>query len=364
MDFFKRETMTEPGTEISIQPQVDSFWSELRQTGFFSPRLIERVWVAARCIQLNAQQIASMPLRYEGPFEPAWVSSPDPIWYPNGLSEAMHAAVRSYYGWGDAFLLITSRYATGFPATWTVLDPAEVNVQMVEGRKRYRMGSANDFLPLNDVVQISRDPGGGLRGTSAIRSYSAQAWSQIGAGTSSQNIQGGGTVPPVALRPKKKVTKDQAEAMQAQWVTARQRYGGGVPAVLSVQDFDDPFVLNINPKDLALLELAEYDARILASAFGVPSFMLNLPMTGALIYQNPAMLGEFWWRFELRPAAKRFADAFTANMLPRGNSVTFDASDTFQPLAEDAGVSDSQTAPVSGGENVTPLRPAQTGANA
>src|SRR5678816_972007 len=138
-DWFKREAMTESGTEISIQPQIDQFWSELRQTGFFSPRLIERVWVAARCIQLNAQQIASMPLRYEGPFEPAWVSNPDPVWYPNGLSDAIFAAVRSYYGWGDAFLLVTWRYATGFPGGWTVLDPSNVHVEMEDGRKRYRI---------------------------------------------------------------------------------------------------------------------------------------------------------------------------------------------------------------------------------
>jgi hypothetical protein len=135
-----------------------------------------------------------------------------------------------------------------------------------------------------------------------------------------------------------------------------------VPAILSVQDFDEPFVLNINPRDLALLELAEYDARILASAFGVPSFILNLAMSGSLVYQNPAALGEFWWRFELRPLAKRMADALTANMLPRGNAVHFDASDTFSPTIDttDDGVT-TESATVDASPNVTPLRPAQGG---
>ena len=84
-DWLLKREMTETGTEISIQPQVDQFWSELRGTNFFSPRLMDRVWVAARCMQLNSQQVASMPLQYTGPFEPAWVSSPDPVWYPNGI---------------------------------------------------------------------------------------------------------------------------------------------------------------------------------------------------------------------------------------------------------------------------------------
>ena len=35
----------------------------------------------------------------------------------------------------------------------------------------------------------------------------------------------------------------------------------GVPAILEFADFEKPEALNINPKDLALLDLAEYDAR-------------------------------------------------------------------------------------------------------
>ena len=31
--------------------------------------------------------------------------------------------------------------------------------------------------------------------------------------------------------------------------------------------------------------------------------MLNMALQGGLTYQNPAALGEQWWRFELRPTA-------------------------------------------------------------
>ena len=40
--------------------------------------LAERVWICNRCIQMNSQQIASMPLKFEGPpsvTQPAWVSA-------------------------------------------------------------------------------------------------------------------------------------------------------------------------------------------------------------------------------------------------------------------------------------------------
>jgi HK97 family phage portal protein len=359
---FKRESVFQSeGTEVSIGPQVDQFWSDLRGTGFFSPRLIERVWVAARCIQLNAQQIASMPLRFEGTFQPAWISSPDPVYYPNGISDAIFSMTRSIYGWGDAFLYITSRYATGFPATWTVLDPSVTEVKLVDGRKQYQVN--DKIVKREDVVQITRDPSSGsLRGTSALRAYAAQAWSQIGAGTTSQNVQGGGTVPPVTLMAKRKLTADQARAIQDQWVQARSRYGGGVPAILASSDFEKPEALNISPKDLALLELAEYDARILASAFGVPSFLLNLAMTGSLVYQNPEGLREFWWWSELYPMGKRIADALSANMLPAGNSVSFDATlPSSSPSVPGESMTESATAGAS--PNVTPLRPAAQGGN-
>ena len=59
-----------------------------------------------------------------------------------------------------------------------------------------------------------------------------------------------------------------------------------------------------------------------------------MALQGGLTYQNPAALGEMWWRFELRPTATRIANALTAQMLPRGQWVSFDAADTFAPIIE------------------------------
>jgi hypothetical protein len=43
------------------------------------------------------------------------------------------------------------------------------------------------------------------------------------------------------------------------------------------------------------------------------------------------MLGEHWWRFELRPMALNLSRALSANMLPRGSWVEFDARQTIAP---------------------------------
>jgi phage portal protein BeeE len=100
---------------------------------------------------------------------------------------------------------------------------------------------------------------------------------------------------------------------------APQRRPAGLPPEL---DFEE---LSFNPSDLALLETQEFNAKAIATAYGVPSVLLNMALQGGLTYQNPAALGEMWWRFELRTTATRIANAFSAQMLPRGQWVSFDA---------------------------------------
>ena len=89
--------------------------------------------------------------------------------------------------------------------------------------------------------------------------------------------------------------------------------------------------LSFNPRDLMLLDAQEFNARAIASAFGVPALFLNLAIEGGLTYQSPAMLGEHWWRFELRPMAENIATALSSNMLPRDSTVEFDARQTLAP---------------------------------
>src|SRR4029077_3737592 len=92
------------GTNISLfNSIIPSWFAEQGMSGGWFPgnaALAERVWVASRCVQLNAQQIASMPLEFHGAAdEPAWVSSPDPTLFPNGVGDALHAIVALIYGW-------------------------------------------------------------------------------------------------------------------------------------------------------------------------------------------------------------------------------------------------------------------------
>jgi hypothetical protein len=334
--FLGRETPEETLEDFAIWPAVHSWWSEtLGNNGtYISPAIAEKVWAANRCIQLNSQQIASMPLQFQseapmGGFEPAWVSNPDPAWFPNGISDAMFAAVEAIYGYGYTLLYVLDSYANGYPSSWTVVDPRIANVNARNGRRVYKAGET-ELDPMR-VVQIDRDPGRDLHGTSAIRSFASQAWSLIASGELGRGLMSGG-VPAYYLQSERKLTEPQALALQAQWV-ARTTDRGGAPPVVPPEIA--PKQLSFSPADLLLLEAQEFNAKAVAAAFGVPAVFLNLSVEGSHVYQSPAMLGEMWWRFELRPLAKRIADALSAQMLPRGNWVTFDASDTFAPIVQE-----------------------------
>lgn len=315
-----------------LDPDLVGLWppnsiSWYLETGTWaSPWLAGKVGVVARCLQLVSQQVATLPLRFRGNFEPLWIANPDPVWFPGGIGSAIFAATSSMYAWGDAFLWVTSRYETGFPQTWTVLNPEAVVVEAdPRGGRLYRVGPGNTYLDPADVLQISRNPNGGLRGTTALEGYGGNVASALAAESFAADTFAGGGVPWAVLQPARRVSKEQAEELQAQWMN---RIRGGAPAVIPPDIAYKEFAFN--PKDLALLETREWDAKQIAAAFGVPAFMLNMEQAGGLNYSNPEMLFSTWWRSELYPAAHRIA-AHLSTWLPRGNWVEFDPSILLRP---------------------------------
>jgi HK97 family phage portal protein len=311
---------------------ISDFWAGL--TGIsFSPRLIDRVWVANTCIDFTSSQIARMPLRFYGTAEPAWVANPDPVWYPNGIGDAIYSALDSYLRWGDAFIVVSSRYANGFPSAWTVADAENMNIDVRRGQRVFRYHDT--ILDSRDIVQISRDPrAGSTKGTSVIASYASQAYGLLAASDLSR-VMMQNDVPQYAIMSKRKLDGEgrQAEEIQRRWMerTASRR---GAPPVFSEADFSLE-KLSFSVADLMLLDAQKFNAQILASACGVPAQFLNLPIEGGLNYQSPAMLGEHWWRFKLRTFATAIGSALSAQMLPAGNYVEFDAKETMAPAMDE-----------------------------
>lgn len=329
-------------------------WYNENLTGEVSgSRLARRVWTAARCQQMNAQQISTMPLEFHGPegAEPLWMTNPDDEWYPNGISDAIFSIIDQMYGHGFALLYITSRYVTGYPRTWTVLDSGNCDVKMVEGRRVYTVGNAQ--ISGDDIIQIDRNPGSRLRGTSALEAYASVANALVAADTQAKAVNSG-AYPTVYLQPKRKLDRKQAEMLQAQWMERTQDRNGAPPVVPPDIDVKE---LSISLEGLSLLTSREFGARAICTAYGVPSVLLNLALQGGLTYQNPSAVGESWWRFELRPVSTRLEDAFSNQLLPRGQYVTVKADDTFAPLTPLSPEDDPQAANTSPAIQPTALLP-------
>lgn len=298
----------------------------------FSGALADKVGTVDRCLQLNSQQVATMPLRYKhadsaAAFQPRWVTDPDPAWYPNGIHDAVFSAVWSIYARGNAYLWVTSRYETGYPATFTVLDPVSMDVENDHGERRF---TSNGYpLRPGDVIQVQRNPNGTLEGRSALEAYSASIASAAMAEAYAADVFRSTGATRVALQSKqRRLSEEQAAEIQAQWVAAVSRRMGA-PAILPPDlELLDP--LSVSPKDLMLLESRDWDARQIAAAFGVPAMLLNIALSGGLVYQAPVQLFELWWRSELMPCAVKLQEALS-RWMPRGHWVEFDPAASLRP---------------------------------
>lgn len=332
------------GTNMSLYNSIIPNWWAENISGTLllgDASLASRVWVANRCQDMNAGQLGGMRIEWHGSgTEPAWVSSPDPNVFPNGIGDAVYAIADQMYGWGFSCQYVTDFYEDGYPRQWTVLPSAAVQIKFENGAREYKFGDT--ILDPRRVVQIDRNPTTAAHGTSALRAYAQVAYGLLAAGNQSQTVNEGG-VPQAVLKSARKLTQEQAEAIQTQWMAAVARRNGAPPVLPPELEFE---VLSINPSDLALLDTQEFNARALATAYGVPSVLLNMALQGGLTYQNPMALMQMWWLLELRRRAKQIGDALSAQMLPRGQWVSMDASDITSELNPDSADDDEQLSQV------------------
>ena len=204
------ERSTDAGvTEDAWQTQISTFWNNTYGISF-SPRLIDRVWTAARCIHLNAQQIARMPLRFFGTREPSWVSNPDPVWFRTASETLYTQRSTACTGGETRTWYITSRYADGYPSAWTVLNAENITVEVKNGRSSTGTGRTTSTLRTWCRCPGTHGPDSPC-GTSAIKAYSAQAYGLLAAQRSGPDNDGV-RCPNTILQPKRKVDADQAVA--------------------------------------------------------------------------------------------------------------------------------------------------------
>lgn len=291
-----------------------------------------RVSTVFSCTDLVSRSLSTMGLKVMSNGmqipPPPWIDNPEPEIYTS-IVEAMQATVNSLLHRGEAFLAPTARYPDdGMVARWVVLNPDLVDVEpAVGGMPVYSIGGLN--IPRTEILHIRYQTWPGqVRGIGPLEA----CWRNL---VSADAMQSWGTalavangIPMAVLQSEAKLTKMQAQAIKVSWAEAAMSRGI-LPAVLSGGLTYTP--LNLKPAEVGLLDLRTFDEARIASCFGVPLWLVGLPVNDGLTYSTVQDTFEYFWRATLRPLAYNIACALSGWALPRDVYIRFASEQLTEP---------------------------------
>ena len=289
--------------------------------------LVDTAWM---CLDLNASVIATMPPYTVQPSglvpSPAWLTNPDPDLYTSW--EEFAKQVWWDYQMGEAFVICTARYADGYPARFHALEPWLVEVELgADGRRHYRIGSRDpgeDLLHIRYKSTTTSPRGVGPLDAGRGRMVAAGLLQRY----ANRVVESGG-VPYYVIKHPQELSAKQVEDLQGQWWQSRMD-ALGMPAILS--GGIDIEQLQINPEDMALLDLSRYTDSRIATLLGVPPFLVGLPSGGdSMTYSNVTSLFDYHWRAGLKPKVSPVVAALSQWALPRGTDVEVNRDEYVRP---------------------------------
>jgi HK97 family phage portal protein len=341
----------------TIRPSAWSGWpadwaTPNWQSGMWPNPLTSIAWL---CINRNASALATMPpyLKNAAPsLQADWLNNPDVDNYTS-WDEFMHQLAWDYQAVGEAFVLATAHYATGWPARFHVVPPWMVTVDMEDGLRHYSIGGDQvdgDLLHIRYRSQVGYAHGMGPLEAGGMQITAAQMMVQY-----AMNLVAGGGIPSGVLEHPAEMTPAQAAQLKADWVTARAS-GIGEPAVLSGGIKWTP--TQINPQDLGLTSLLNTQENRICQLLDYPSELAGVPTnTDPMTYKNMTMWLDLHWRIGLRAKATRLMQALSGWALPRGTWVELNRDEyvAAEPLerAQTAQILNSIVDPVTGQQALT-----------
>jgi HK97 family phage portal protein len=307
-------------TPPRIRPSAWSGWPEDWWTpNWGSTDLQSLTDIAWLCIDRNASLLSTFPpyLKDAAPtLTASWLTNPNPDLYTS-WEEFAKQLFSDYQAVGEAFVIVDSRYATGLPALFHVVPPWTVTAEMDGGLRRYSIGGVDftrDMLHIRYQSSTADAHGHGPLEAGQARIVAARMLLQYATGL----VTGGG-IPTGILKTDTELQPEQAALIKQQWMTARLN-GIGEPAVLDAGLSWQQ--IQTNPKDLALVELAQINDSMIARLLGIPPALVGLPSGGdPMTYSNVTMYFDQHWRWGLSPMAQTVMSALSGFLLPRGTTV-------------------------------------------
>ena len=289
--------------------------------------LTDTAWT---CLDSNSSILSTMPPYLVGAapsLDADWLNNPNPDLYTS-WSEFAKQLFWDFQGVGEAFVMATARYASGWPARFHVVPPWMVEVDIGPGARRlYTVGGADvtaDILHVRYTSRIGDGHGHGPLEVGGPRLVAAAALARY----AGELARTGGMPYSVLVHPNR-LTAQQATDLQMQWVEARMSTLG-LPAVLSGGVDFKP--LSFDPQKMALVELAQWNEARIAVLLGVPPVCVALPSGGdPMTYSNTTSLFMYRWRAGLNPMAATVMAAVSGWALPRGTTVELNRDEFVAP---------------------------------
>ena len=290
-------------------------------------KLVDTAW---HCLDLNSSVLSTMPVYRTRSGQiidsPQWMTNPDPLIY-NSWAEFAKQLFWDYM-MGEVFVLALSHDSSGWPASFRVIPPAMMKVEMGPAGREYKIG--NTPMPAEDVLHIRyKSTTTSPHGVGPLESAGARVTAAGVLGRYVTDMVQSGGVPHYALTTDQKINKAEAAEMLQAWIDSRTKnlgqpafLGGGV----KIETYQK------SAKDMALLELSQWNESRIAVQLGVPPFLCGLPSGGdSLTYTSAQMLFDFHDRSSLRTKAVSVMSALSNWAVPRGQAVELNRDEYTRP---------------------------------
>lgn len=223
---------------------------------------------------------------------------------------------------GRAFAAVTSRYSSGYPATFAWLPAGSVSTLDQVGPIWFGPSSQIEFAgqmldPANVIQFISPTPGVLWTGARSIEialrlDVAAQRFASNEIAAGYLQVKPGG----------EPMSGDDLADLASSWATAR-----ATNAIGALNEYVEFVEFKSDPSKLQLMEGRQHAALELSRVANIPPWLLGLDV-GGLTYQNAQDAMRQLWLLGARPIMTTIEETLSGdNVLPRGRHVCFDVDD-------------------------------------
>jgi hypothetical protein len=299
-------------------------------------RFNELVDVAWTCLDKNASALSTMPVyrtRNGRTIAPAtWMVNPDPSIYSSW--EEFAKQLFWDFQLGEVFLMEMSSFSDGFPMRFRVMPGWAIDVEMVNGLRRYRLGGRTGPDVTDSILHIRyKSTTDSPRGVGPLEAAGGRMLTAGLLAKYVREVVATGGTPPQTIETEQSLDENEAQDLISQYLASRVQtpsappvFDGGAKLV------DHPAV---SPKELTMLEISQFNESRIAVLLGVPPFLVGLPSGGdSMTYSNVSSLFDFHDRQTLRTQAIHVMGAISYWALPAGQKAELNRDEYSRPSFE------------------------------